>query len=126
MAPGHTPSPGNAFSSGEPPMRMPHLELIYRVVALMGPGPGPSSSYSIPNVHGTGVTRLVLPIAGGTVRGPRISGEIVQNSGADWAQRIGGVGSGSTKVSRAGRGEVAEGWEVKRKRGRPSQPVGRD
>lgn len=62
-------------------MRMPHLEFIYRIAALMDPG-----STSIPNVHNTGLSRLILPIAGGTVRGPRIKGDIVQNSGADWAQ----------------------------------------
>lgn len=83
MAPNHTPSPGNDFSSGEPPMRRPHLEFIYRIVAEMDPGASP-----IPNVHGSAISRIVLPIAGGTVRGPQIKGEIVRNSGADWAQRI--------------------------------------
>lgn len=83
MAPNHTPSPGNDFTSGEPPMRRPHLEFIYRIVAEMDPGASP-----IPNVHGSAVSRIVLPIAGGTVRGPQIKGEIVKNSGADWAQRI--------------------------------------
>lgn len=63
-------------------MRMPHLELIYRIVAFMNP-----DSTSIPNVSNTGLSRLILPIAGGTVRGPNINGEIVKNSGADWAQR---------------------------------------
>lgn len=83
MAPNHTPSPGNDFTSGEPPMRRPHLEFIYRIVAEMDPGASP-----IPNVHGSAVSRIVLPIAGGTVKGPQIKGEIVKNSGADWAQRI--------------------------------------
>lgn len=63
-------------------MRMPHLELIYRIVAFMDP-----NSTSIPNVSNTGLSRLILPICGGTVRGPKINGEIVKNSGADWAQR---------------------------------------
>lgn len=71
-------------------MRQPHLEFIYRIVAEMDPGASP-----IPNVQGTAVSRIVLPIAGGTVRGPQIKGEIVKNSGADWAQRI-----GSPKVGR--------------------------
>lgn len=83
MAPNHTPSPGNDFTSGEPSMRRPHLEFIYRIVAEMDPGASP-----IPNVHGSAVSRIILPIAGGTVRGPQIKGEIVKNSGADWAQRI--------------------------------------
>lgn len=71
-------------------MRMPHLEFIYRIVAFMDPG-----LTSIPNVHSNGVSRLILPIAGGTVRGPKIKGDIVRNSGADWAQRI-----SSSKVRR--------------------------
>lgn len=83
MPPKHTPSPGNDFSSGEAPMRQPHLEFIYRIVAEMDPGASP-----IPNVQGTAVSRIVLPIVGGTVRGPKIKGEIVKNSGADWAQRV--------------------------------------
>lgn len=64
-------------------MRRPHLEFIYRIVAEMDPGASP-----IPNVHGSAVSRIVLPIAGGTIKGPQIKGEIVKNSGADWAQRI--------------------------------------
>lgn len=64
-------------------MRMPHLELIYRIVAVMGP-----DSTSIPNTPNAGVSRLILPITGGSVRGPTIRGEIVRYSGADWAQRI--------------------------------------
>lgn len=71
-------------------MRMPHLEFVYRIVALMDPG-----LTSIPDVHNAGLSRLILPIAGGTVRGPKIRGEIVRNSGADWAQRI-----SSSKVRR--------------------------
>lgn len=34
---------------------------------------------AIPNVQGPGVTRLILPIAGGTVRSPLIQGEIVRD-----------------------------------------------
>lgn len=63
---------------------MPHLEFIYRIVATMDP-----ASSLIPNIHNNGLSRLILPITGGTVRGPLIKGEIVPNSGADWAQVIG-------------------------------------
>lgn len=66
-------------------MRMPHLEFIYRIVVSMDP-----TSSLIPNIHNNGSSRLILPIAGGTVRGPLVNGEIVQNSGSDWAQIIGG------------------------------------
>ncbi|KAI3530923.1 hypothetical protein CPAR01_13451 [Colletotrichum paranaense] len=82
----HAPSPGNAFSpSGVavPPMRMPHLDFIYRIVCDMDPNVS-----EIANVDNTGVTRLVLPILSGSVKGPRITGKIVERSGADWAERI--------------------------------------
>lgn len=85
MAPPHTPSPGNAFGSGESSMRMPHLEFIYRVVAFMSP-----NNVVIPDIHSTGVARVILPISGGTVKGPLVNGVIVKDSGADWAQRIRG------------------------------------
>ncbi|OHF00183.1 hypothetical protein CORC01_04591 [Colletotrichum orchidophilum] len=82
----HVPSPGNAFSpSGVavPPMRMPHLDFIYRIVCDMDPNVS-----EIANIDNTGVTRLVLPILSGSVKGPRVAGKIVERSGADWAERI--------------------------------------
>ncbi|KAF7548126.1 hypothetical protein G7Z17_g7277 [Cylindrodendrum hubeiense] len=81
----HVASPGNAHSppgSEIPSMRMPHLEFVYRIVAEMD-----SEGISeIPGVDGTSSARMVLPIQGGTVSGPRIQGVIVEKSGADWAQ----------------------------------------
>lgn len=85
-APPSTPSPGNEYSPDVAPLRMPHLEFIYRIVVAMDKDPGAVTA--IPNAQGLDVTRMVLPIAGGTVRGPLVRGEIVKNSGADWAQRI--------------------------------------
>ncbi|KAH6989068.1 hypothetical protein BKA56DRAFT_575028 [Ilyonectria sp. MPI-CAGE-AT-0026] len=83
----HVPSPGNAYSahgSEVPPMRMPHMEFVYRIVADMD-----SEGISeIPGVDGTSVSRIVLPIQGGSVSGPRIQGVIVEKSGADWAQVV--------------------------------------
>lgn len=83
----HVPSPGNAYSahgSEVPPMRMPHMEFVYRIVADMD-----SEGISeIPGVDGTSVSRIVLPIHGGSVSGPRIQGIIVEKSGADWAQVV--------------------------------------
>ncbi|OLN87604.1 UPF0311 protein-like protein 2 [Colletotrichum chlorophyti] len=64
-------------------MRMPHLDFIYRIVCDMDPGVS-----EIRNVDNTGVARLVLPILGGSVKGPRIEGKIVERSGADWAERL--------------------------------------
>ncbi|KAM5354095.1 hypothetical protein ACJ41O_000745 [Fusarium nematophilum] len=65
-------------------MRMPHLEFVYRIVADMDK----EGISSIPGVDSTSVTRLVLPIRGGSVNGPRIKGVIVERSGADWAEVI--------------------------------------
>ncbi|KAK2035600.1 hypothetical protein LX32DRAFT_633353 [Colletotrichum zoysiae] len=65
-----------------PQMRMPHLDFVYRIVCDMDP-----SSYEISNVDSSSITRLVLPILGGSVKGPRIQGKIVERSGADWLQR---------------------------------------
>ncbi|KAH7022113.1 hypothetical protein EDB80DRAFT_769148 [Ilyonectria destructans] len=83
----HVPSPGNAYSahgSEVPPMRMPHMEFVYRIIADMD-----SEGISeIPGVDGTSVSRIVLPIQGGFVSGPRIQGVIVEKSGADWAQVV--------------------------------------
>ncbi|WYZ43291.1 hypothetical protein EsH8_VI_000990 [Colletotrichum jinshuiense] len=85
--PTHAPSPGNAFSPIEiavPPMRMPHLDFIYRIVCDMD-----SNISEIHNVDKTDITRVVLPILSGSVKGPRIEGKIVERSGADWAERVG-------------------------------------
>ncbi|KAL0934651.1 uncharacterized protein CTRU02_211450 [Colletotrichum truncatum] len=82
----HTPSPGNKFSPSwvdVPPMRLPHLDFIYRIVCDMDPDVS-----EIRNVNNTGVTRLVLPILRGSVEGPRIKGSIVERSGADWAEQV--------------------------------------
>ncbi|KAM0341696.1 hypothetical protein ACHAPU_009944 [Fusarium lateritium] len=83
----HVPSPGNAFSLSDPdmpPMRMPHLEFIYRIVAEMDKG----GVTEIKGVDGTSRTRVVLPIQGGYINGPQIKGTIVEKSGADWAEVI--------------------------------------
>ncbi|KAF6802548.1 hypothetical protein CSOJ01_11511 [Colletotrichum sojae] len=84
--PAHTPSPGNAFSPAAvavPPMRTPHLDLVYRIICDIDPAVS-----EIRKAGGTGATRLVLPILKGVVRGPRIEGEIVERSGADWAEQV--------------------------------------
>lgn len=60
------------------------MEFVYRIVADMD-----SEGISeIPGVDGTSVSRIVLPIQGGSVSGPRIQGVIVEKSGADWAQVV--------------------------------------
>jgi hypothetical protein len=79
----HIPSPGNAFSPDIPPMRAPHLEFVYRLQAMMGP-----VRYSITKVHASQISRNVVHVSGGTVKGPTIRGTIVEGSGADWSQQV--------------------------------------
>jgi hypothetical protein len=79
-----TPSPGENFSQGIHPMRLPHLQFVYRIVCQMT-----GKNTMIAGVQDTNVSRMVLPIAGGVVSGPNIRGIIMPNSGADWAQLVG-------------------------------------
>ncbi|KXJ90343.1 hypothetical protein Micbo1qcDRAFT_226225 [Microdochium bolleyi] len=81
----HQPSPGEQYSQGIHAMRLPHMQFVYRIVCQMT-----GDNTIIDNIQDTNVSRLVLPIAGGTVSGPGIKGIIVPNSGADWAQLVGG------------------------------------
>jgi hypothetical protein len=41
---------------------------------------------------GTSNVRVIMPIVGGTVKGPKISGIIEHMSGADWGLAMGGTG----------------------------------
>ena len=77
-------SPGNELFPELPPMRAPHLEYVYRLVADMDP----NNRYQIESIQGTGISRAVMHIKTGVVRGPKINGIVVENSGADWAERI--------------------------------------
>lgn len=80
----HTASPGNEYYPEMKPMRAPHLEFVYRLVASMHP----TDKYVMSNIQGTGISRAVAHIQDGTVQGPRIKGIVVKNSGADWAQQV--------------------------------------
>jgi hypothetical protein len=64
-------------------MRFPSLDFIYRLECSMSPDEQvvgkPSSSHQ---------SRVILPISGGTVSGPKIAGIIVNASGADWATSL--------------------------------------
>lgn len=80
----HTPSPGNDLYPDFPPMRAPHLEYVYRLVAKMHRTAG----YEILQPQGVGVSRSIGHIQSGSVKGPKISGVVVENSGADWAERL--------------------------------------
>ena len=79
-----TASPGNELFPELPPMRAPFLEYVYRLVANMDP----NNMYQIEKMQGNGISRAVMHIKDGAVRGPKVNGVVVENSGADWAERI--------------------------------------
>ncbi|PMD37786.1 hypothetical protein L207DRAFT_532041 [Hyaloscypha variabilis F] len=77
------PSPSNAFSPEIPPMRAPHVEFVYRLQAKMGP-----VRYSMTKLHASQISRNVAHVSSGTMKGPKISGNITERSGADWSQQV--------------------------------------
>lgn len=86
-----TESPGNAFALSNPPlqMRLPNLEFIYRLECEMG-----KQNTAVGSPFGGTQTRVIMPIVGGTVNGPQISGTIQHMSGADWGTVIDGTDVG--------------------------------
>jgi hypothetical protein len=64
-------------------MRAPHVEFVYRLQAEMGP-----VCYSMTKLHGSQISRNVAHISGRTVKGPNINRNIVEQSGADWSQKV--------------------------------------
>ncbi|KAF1353214.1 hypothetical protein BDV97DRAFT_282106, partial [Delphinella strobiligena] len=81
-------SPGNLYSPKALPMNIPSLDHLFRLCVEMAP---PQAHTIIPSPHGTSSTRIIMPIAGGTISGPTINGTIVPNSGADWAMHLSGT-----------------------------------
>lgn len=78
-------SAGNAYFTHVPPMRLPSLEFIYRLECAMS-----TEEQIVGKSSASGTTRAILPIAGGSVRGPTISATILNVAGADWATTLAG------------------------------------
>lgn len=76
-------SPNDAFKSQAPPTRLPSLDFLYRLDCVMSP-----KEYLVGKPSNSQTSRVILPISGGTVSGPRINGTIVAASGADWATTL--------------------------------------
>ncbi|KAL3426427.1 hypothetical protein PVAG01_03218 [Phlyctema vagabunda] len=72
--------------SDTPTMRPPHLEFVYRVEADMARDP-----ITVGAPFGAGSVRVIMNILGGTLRGPGLSGEILEHGGADWGISIKGT-----------------------------------
>ncbi|KAG9675537.1 hypothetical protein KCU99_g4582, partial [Aureobasidium melanogenum] len=82
-----TASPGDAYSDGSISMRTPSMKFIYRLECEMA-----KDNHMVGAQSGTSNARVVMPIVGGTVKGPQISGIIEHMSGADWGLVIGKTG----------------------------------
>jgi len=76
-------SPGNAYMPKFPPMRLPSLDFIYRLECTMSP-----DAQVVGKASSSHQSRVILPISGGSVSGPKITGIIVDASGADWATSL--------------------------------------
>lgn len=79
-------SPGNGYTPDIPAMRLPNLKHLYRAWVQMD-----KQTYETKAIQGKALDldRYLLPIAGGTVQGPRIKGKVVPYSGADWCKKVG-------------------------------------
>ncbi|KAI4731060.1 hypothetical protein E4T49_01294 [Aureobasidium sp. EXF-10728] len=81
-------SPGNAYSDRSIEMRTPSLKFIYRLECEMA-----KENHVVGAQSGTSNARVIMPIVGGTVKGPQVSGIIEHMSGADWGLAMGGTGT---------------------------------
>jgi len=73
-------------------MRTPSMKFIYRLECEMA-----KDNHFVGAQSGTSNARVVMPIVGGTVKGPQISGIIEHMSGADWGLVIGKTGVSHTR-----------------------------
>jgi hypothetical protein len=83
-----TASPGNAYSDRSIEMKTPSMKFVYRLECEMA-----KDDHVVGAQTGTSNARVIMPIVGGTVRGPKISAVIEHMSGADWGLAIGGTGA---------------------------------
>ena len=67
-------------------MRQPSLSFIYRLECNID-----SKEIDVGAPHGSGIIRSIANIVSGTVKGPRIEGEVLPLGGADWATVIEGT-----------------------------------
>ncbi|SMQ52327.1 unnamed protein product [Zymoseptoria tritici ST99CH_3D7] len=67
-------------------MRMPSMEFIYRLSCDMA-----SENHAVGAPFSGSHNRVIMPIVGGRVEGPRVSADIQHMSGADWGTAIKGT-----------------------------------
>ncbi|KAK5115265.1 hypothetical protein LTR62_001465 [Meristemomyces frigidus] len=80
------PSIGSEFDDIPLKMHVPQLEFIYRLQCEMA-----KENDHVGAAFGGTNERIVMPILGGTVKGPEISGIIQERSGADWGTAVQGT-----------------------------------
>lgn len=80
-------SPGNDYSERTTKMRVPSMKFIYRLECEMA-----KENHVVGAPMSADSTRIIMPIVGGTVKGPQISAVIQHMSGADWGLAIGKSG----------------------------------
>jgi hypothetical protein len=73
-------------------MKIPSMKFIYRLECEMA-----TENHVVGAPLSAGSTRIIMPIVGGTVKGPRISGIIQHMSGADWGIAVGNVSIDSVR-----------------------------
>jgi hypothetical protein len=86
MAQAAQSSPGNEFFPSTPPMRQPQLVWMYRLEADME-----GIEHELGAPFGAGITRTIMNIRGGILRGKGFEGSILPLGGADWATGVKGT-----------------------------------
>lgn len=76
-------------------MRTPSMKFIYRLECEMA-----KVDHVVGAQTGTSNARVIMPIVGGTVKGPKISAIIEHMSGADWGLVMGRTGVSHQKCNR--------------------------
>ncbi|USW55963.1 hypothetical protein Slin15195_G092820 [Septoria linicola] len=80
-------APGHDFLPLPFRMKAPYLDFVYRLSCEMA-----SDNYAVGAPFGGAHSRMIMPISGGTVRGPHISAEIQKMGGPDWGTAVTGTG----------------------------------
>lgn len=79
-------SPGNDYLTNGMKMKIPHMEFIYRLDCEMA-----KENHAVGAPFDGTNSGMIMPIVGGTFKGPQINGTIQQMSGADWGTMIRGT-----------------------------------
>ncbi|KAF2211254.1 hypothetical protein CERZMDRAFT_43753 [Cercospora zeae-maydis SCOH1-5] len=79
-------SPGHEYLPLPFSMKVPHMDFIYRLSCDMA-----AENQAVGAAFNGSHRRVIMPIEGGIVKGPRISATIQHMSGADWGTQVAGT-----------------------------------